>query len=210
MPDVPDGLAVETHGYSRDKFYTASVSNNGQHASLRVNVPIQIKAQLDTLVASRSISAYKTFQCFVRDAIVHRLHDIADMAADGKLQHFLGVWGTLTEMEQRILDIEMMQMTVQKTMDLLARAHRYGDTAMIQEVVESATAEFMVVREPYRSKALDEIARYMGENLGLEGAKEQVAQVIEAVAKKIEVVDQPAVNDLLEGLRVDESDDYEE
>jgi hypothetical protein len=47
-----------------------------------VKVPPQTAGELASIVASRVFPTYRTSNDFVRDAIVHRVHDIAEMVKD--------------------------------------------------------------------------------------------------------------------------------
>lgn len=88
------------NGYSREKFYTVSTNKKGFTSSIRVNVPPDVLSSIGALVASKDIPDYRTLQDFLRDALVHRLHDVNDMIAGDFLHNATKMFLRMAEAER--------------------------------------------------------------------------------------------------------------
>lgn len=83
--DLTDRAAwttVTPGGYSRQSYYMRATDRQGHSQNMQVKVTEQIAGMIGALVAS-GMTRYKTPQDFVRDAIVHRLHDMHEMGRAG-------------------------------------------------------------------------------------------------------------------------------
>lgn len=81
--------AAQSAEYSRDRFYTQSTDKHGHKSTIRAEVPPGLMAEVGEIVASKVIPEYKTTRDFVRDAVFHRAHDIAEMIKSGELRREL-------------------------------------------------------------------------------------------------------------------------
>lgn len=78
-----DDFALAASTYDPEKFYVGSTNTKGFQASIRVNIPPEVHAEIGALVASRDFPMYRTNQDFYRDAIVHHLKRRQDAASSG-------------------------------------------------------------------------------------------------------------------------------
>lgn len=100
--DVHDPEAwttVSPGGYARNRYYMKATDGHGHSDNMQVKVTQQIGGMVGALVASGT-TAYRTPQDFIRDAIVHRLHDIHEMGKAGAIAGQLPEVIALAAMEQ--------------------------------------------------------------------------------------------------------------
>jgi len=82
MQPKNDWQLEEFESYSRTRFYTKASDNKGHREEIRVKVPPHIYDAIGRIVRSDGkgpIPEYRTMSDFVRDAIVHRLHDLWEL-----------------------------------------------------------------------------------------------------------------------------------
>lgn len=71
---LPDG----TQGPDRRIIYTSSTDGSGQRMDVRAKVPSAHMHFIGAMIARREIPGYNTIGDFVRDAIYHRMWDVAE------------------------------------------------------------------------------------------------------------------------------------
>lgn len=76
--EFPSSSSSPANSYDPDKVYNASRDSKGFGSSLRMKVPPSLLSELGHVVQSGIITEYRTREDFFRDAIVHRLHWVAD------------------------------------------------------------------------------------------------------------------------------------
>lgn len=157
---IIDLWAGETENYAVNKFYTSSIENkHGNHRTIK-NVPIPpgLMGQMSALVQSGRIPAYKTIQDIVRDAIVHRLHYLADFTADAEMKSVV---------EQEVLDSNRIKImdrmkkykdTVSQFTDALFLTKMERDTEAYTAVLKELNTAIPFYPEPYRSQ-LENLAK---------------------------------------------------
>jgi hypothetical protein len=72
LPTFPTAYKEST--YDVDNVYVAAVDLKGHSNKLYVAVPPGVKAQVDELIAARSIPMLRTVNDVFRDALIHRFH----------------------------------------------------------------------------------------------------------------------------------------
>ena len=71
--------------YDPDKFYTEASDKSGRGDPVNARIPPQIAGTIAALVQSAKIPEYRTQSDFIRDAVVHRLHDIGVRVDSGEI-----------------------------------------------------------------------------------------------------------------------------
>lgn len=99
VTDLDAWRTVAPNGYSRTKYYMRATDGKGHSQNMQVKVTEQIGGMIGALVAS-GMTRYKTPQDFVRDAIVHRLHDMHEMGRAGLIEGQLPEVIALAQIEQ--------------------------------------------------------------------------------------------------------------
>lgn len=99
VTDIDAWRTVAPNGYSRAKYYMRATDGKGHSQNMQVKVTEQIGGMIGALVAS-GMTRYKTPQDFVRDAIVHRLHDMHEMGRAGLIEGQLPEVIALAQIEQ--------------------------------------------------------------------------------------------------------------
>ncbi len=79
-------------GYNPDMFYTQASDKKGHTAKITVQFPVNVAGEIASVTQSGKIPDYKTAQDFVRDAVIHRLHDIQGIIDDPDLERKIGMW----------------------------------------------------------------------------------------------------------------------
>lgn len=77
--DIDDPFRMDST-YDRDRFYTASRNKKGFGTTVRVLLPPELLAQIGLMTQSNSFPELRTQADFLRDAIVHNLHRLAEIA----------------------------------------------------------------------------------------------------------------------------------
>jgi len=72
--------------YDPRKFYTHSRDKQGHSAHFRINLPTNLAGQMRSLVQSGAIPQYGTVESLIRDAIHHRVMQVAQMVDAGDLE----------------------------------------------------------------------------------------------------------------------------
>ena len=72
--------------YDPARFYTKSQDRQGHSFSLRANIPKPLAGEINALVTSRIVPAYRSTGDFIRDAIYHRAKQLARMIDSGELE----------------------------------------------------------------------------------------------------------------------------
>lgn len=154
----------ELHGYRESEFYTRSTDDRG-HSQLspRIRLRPEIAQELSALVARRTIPAYRTTADFIRDAIVHRLHQIAKLESDPTFREHLHDSVQRIAMEEIAASYEAeldlcadLFRRVQATVEKAVRAQDY---AALRTFVEQLRVRADDMRDPFRSDLLDLLGR---------------------------------------------------
>lgn len=92
------------HEYDRGRFYTQSTNKHNHSATIRIfgrreatdaglpetiHVPLEFAAEINELVADPR-NPYRSVQDLARDAIYHRLHDLAEMSGNHEFLAWFG------------------------------------------------------------------------------------------------------------------------
>lgn len=99
-------------GYGKNMFYTRASDKKGHTAKLTCKFPVNVAGEIASAVQSGKIPDYKTSQDFIRDAVIHRLHDIQGLIDDPDLERKITMWTihneALRARQQREEYVDMM------------------------------------------------------------------------------------------------------
>lgn len=151
---APPGWGVDQPGYSPSKFYTGSSDGHGKQGSVRFNCPPALLAEVQHLVQSGIIPAYRTTNDFFRDAMFHRLNVVASLRKLDKLSRTMHAHIALAERERQVGEIETLDSLIETTCRLVETAMGRQDDVLIAEIETTAWAEAQNIREPYRTRLL--------------------------------------------------------
>lgn len=88
----------DTSTYDEDRFYTAAGQDK---VMISVAIPQHIHMRMQRLMLEKRIPEYVSPTAIIRDAVIHRMHYLADKAKDEEL---------LTALEDQIRQIELEQL----------------------------------------------------------------------------------------------------
>lgn len=78
--------ADEQDAYDPTRFYTYSQDKKGHSVGIRINIPKPLAGELSNLAKSGTVPAYRSTEDVVRDALYHRVKQIARMVDNGELE----------------------------------------------------------------------------------------------------------------------------
>lgn len=146
--------------YDPDEFYCGSVDRNGHHAGLNIGIKPNISARIDELVASKMFPAYKTKGHFARDAMVHRLHYLADRARDSDLLRFVKIEMHAAKLEADRYEHERLTKLLEDYDTLLRMKRDANDQRGLAAVVDRAVVTANDLDSPWDNKLLELANRY--------------------------------------------------
>jgi len=89
--------------YDPSRFYTHSEDRKGHSFHARANIPKPLAGELNSLVQSGMVPAYRSIGDIVRDALFHRTKQIARMIDNGELEQSVDMAMLLSE-EMKLMD----------------------------------------------------------------------------------------------------------
>ena len=147
-----DGWGVGGHEYSEAEFITRSTDHHGHFRHMRVNVPPEVAARVEAIVATKTIPAYRTGQDLIRDAIMHRLHWLEERIEDPELARVLANERRRSSYSQAKQEIEELTQLVADAETVLALQAKAKDwwalSASLEEIAEHANE----IRQPYAGR----------------------------------------------------------
>lgn len=163
MADEYDPFATDKKGYSEDKFYTKSTDGKGVSETKYVKMPPSMIGEMGELIARRIIPDYRTDGDFIRDAVIHRLHHIAEMMNDGRLSAVVNRQVMLNENMRVMQDMEECQMIVTTHRDSFEKAVQIKDAIMLEVALDNALGNLDVLRPAYQAELRKYIEDYRRE-----------------------------------------------
>ena len=79
-------------GYNPNGFYTQASDGKGHSGKLTVKIPVNVAGEIANVYQSGKIPEIRNAQDFVRDAIIHRLHQLQPILDDPDLERQIGMW----------------------------------------------------------------------------------------------------------------------
>lgn len=154
-----DPWSLEDNNYRRDNFYTRSVDSKGHKETFHVPAPPAIFGQVGEMVAQRLIPAYRSPQDFVRDAIVHRLRDIAEMTENGTLNRVISLEIIRCQQEQMMIEMQEFQKVLDISEQVMEQAAKSEDVGMLEQAIAYGKEQAEEIREPYKGRLLKGIEK---------------------------------------------------
>ncbi len=148
--------------YDPNEFYTASQDKKGHSFHMRVNLPKPLGGQLYALIQSAVVPQYRSVEDIARDAVYHRVKQIARAIDDGELEAVV---------DMAMLHAQELQITeTAQHADELIDAMQANAAMMWQRNDAKALKKFLAERrsvadslvEPYRTDYLAVIKNYEG------------------------------------------------
>jgi Arc/MetJ-type ribon-helix-helix transcriptional regulator len=116
---APDSYDLHDPGYSVNQVYTTA---GEQSESVRARIPLPMLGEIRALIESKDIPEYRTMSDFVRDAIHHRLHWVAENFDKVQLNRVLNTQSLIDGARKREQQMEGERQAVQMTQRVLQQA----------------------------------------------------------------------------------------
>lgn len=158
-----DPFAGETKGYSRENFYTGARDGAGNSETKYLKVSGSILGQIGSLVSQRLIPAYKTEADFIRDAIVHRLHEIGEMVDDGVIIATVNRTVKLDRIQQRQVELQEFAAIIHSHEEVMAQCVQSSDDLLLEELILDAESDYEQLRPNYQARLSAVIDKYKDE-----------------------------------------------
>ena len=145
---LPDG----TRGPDRNVFHTISTDGAGQRMDVRAKIPSSYMHLIGTMIARREIPQYNTIGDFVRDAIYHRIWDIAE----GRKLLAVDVERLKVEEMQEATEAALGRMESNNALVNEARAtlHRLQGQPGLDEYLDRLRITAAYIEDPWRKELL--------------------------------------------------------
>lgn len=161
--DLFDPFALDDRGYSRDNFYTKSTDGKGNSETKYMKLPPSFIARIGELVASRKVPAYRTDADFIRDAILHRLHDVSQMVKNGELESFVNRQVMLSRVASRREEMSEFNALVTTHEEAMTECVQTGDRPLLGELLNDAEHDLLNVRPAYQRRLRILVKRFRDE-----------------------------------------------
>ena len=151
----PWGLETEDRTaatYDPADFHIASVNKHDHSSSVTFRAPGEVISELARMVASGDFPMYKTKSDFMRDAIVHRMHWLADNYDNEKMRQWVTRQSSLARLDARRDEVEELSRLVEGWKVDVARARDMKDTWAIGHAKVMLAEDVAQVRDPYKSR----------------------------------------------------------
>jgi len=150
---MPSNWTTSDDGYDARNFYTQSSDSKGHHAKIQVKVPTNIAGEIARLVQSGVIPEYDTAQALIRDAIIHRLHDVNQWVKDEGLQRTITMWtiheDAIHKANQRDQFKEMMHAIDEHAQFLINRGNQDAAREYVTDLLDKTDAVPTEFRSEY-------------------------------------------------------------
>lgn len=131
-------VAAPEHDYTPGRFYTRSTNQFDHSHTVTVGFPREVMALVSKIVHSGVVPEYRSNQDFIRDAVVHRLHQVAAFLEDPAADYTLTIERVQCILDQRAADIAALDRMAQSIEDLADRATADQNWANLREVIRQA------------------------------------------------------------------------
>ena len=147
--------------YDPSRFYTRSQDNHGHSGTLHVPVPKPLLAEMTALANSGTVPAYRSANDIARDAIYHRVKQVAVMVDNGELEVSVNMAMLLSD-EVRLIDDEKEAEALIEALRTNAQSmfQRDGNTTRLKRYLAQRREVADSVPEPYRKDYLSAIEDY--------------------------------------------------
>lgn len=158
-----DPFAGETKGYNREAFYTAARDGAGNSETKYLKISGSVLGQVGALVSGRLIPAYKTEADFIRDAIIHRLHDVGEMIEDGRILATINRAVKLDRIQQRQVELQEFAAIIATHEEAMQQCVVSEDAMLLADLIADAESDYEDLRPNYQARLSVVIDKYKGE-----------------------------------------------
>lgn len=153
------GWGTEAVGYRIDDFYIGSTDGRGHNQNVQVPVPTNVMGHMASMIQMRTFPAYRSMQDFIRDAIVHRLHQLAamtDRETATTLNEVVSMEVMASHVEKHARDMDTMRSMVSRADQNLSLAAKEEDWITLRKMLDVYEGGIEDLNEPWRGR-LEEI-----------------------------------------------------
>jgi len=156
----PNPLGTEDHGkYKIERFYCHASANGKKEGPIQVWVPPSLYAQMAS--AREAVTAYKSWQDLIRDALTHRMHWVSENYDTSMDPHSLynqtNAWA-----DTEIAHAQERLQTEEKCREALELIHQTGDVDWYREAIKEWETRGMTMSKRVKAgvdRVLDEARR---------------------------------------------------
>lgn len=160
-----DEWSTEGFKYSSEHFYTRS--KNAEDSGFRdihLRVPEYLYGWAMHVVSEKLFSQLRSPNDLIRDALVHRCHELLELLNDEEFAKTLTRDMRKSRTEQRRADIESMKNSIVGHRSVLESAYAEQDTQAMSDELADVEDDVHTARYPYNQR-LKELAREYRERL---------------------------------------------
>ena len=155
--EVLAGWGTESSGYDPEDFYTGASDGRGHSANMQCPIPVTVAAELEQMIAAKEFPAYRTRQDFIRDAIVHRINQLADhrMASPTRSMALKSLGAMLVAMartEQAVQEVETARYLLDSARQALHQVSQAGDNVHFYDLLDMYEEQATNMTEPWRGQ----------------------------------------------------------
>lgn len=137
--------------YDKSNFYLRADKKGTQSSPMSIRLAQDMARQVSVFVHSADLP-YETTSDFVRDAIMHRMHELLEMTLAGdqpQLRRWLNVQMHASINEMRIAEMKMTSGLIDGMKERAAIATEFRDWAALRELIDEAWDVVDDLRQPY-------------------------------------------------------------
>lgn len=149
-----------SRSYDPKNFYTASENKKGFSNTVKFAIPKGILGQIQRIINSGFVPEYRSSSDFMRDAVMHRLKQVAAWIDDGELEAQVELTMMIFREEQiaqQKADVEILMARVRQNFE---DAMERGDYNWVRDHLIERAEEADSIPEQHRSKFLNVLAEY--------------------------------------------------
>jgi len=149
--------------YDPSRFYTHSQDKKGHGVSLRVKIPTPLAAEISVLTQSGMVPAYRSPNDVVRDAIYHRVKQIARMLDNGELDTAVNMAMLMSDEMKIVSEAQEAEELIDALRTNAHAIYSRGDAGAVTRLKKYLADRRDVadsIQEPYRSDYLAAIEDY--------------------------------------------------
>lgn len=150
-------LATNSGGYDKGKIYKASTDPRGHYEKASVKIPQGTLAKINEVI--RGFEDFRNYQDFVRNAIVHMLHEYGSRAGDQEILDHVDLLAASEGFQRLEDDMDHNKGFADKVKAVLDKAMASRDQEALRRAVGMAEMDVMNLKEPYRGQVLEHVER---------------------------------------------------
>lgn len=147
-----DPFKGENSGYSRDNFYVGAVDGSGGSETKYLKMAGSVLGQIGELVSSKLVPAYRTEADFIRDAVIHRLHDVNEMVSDSRIESVVNRMVMLDRIRARQVELAEFNSIVTNHEEAMQACVANEDTELLGDLISDAESDWEALRPSYQKR----------------------------------------------------------